>query len=91
MKYKFDIGQEVILRPLERIGSDLRTGVCCTQPMVKMAGKIMHISQREYYDNYASYNLAEDPAKWNWIEDWLEPVEQEVPEAPGNISCLELL
>lgn len=91
MKYKFDIGQEVILRPLNRAGCDPRTGTWCTQSMVTMAGKTMHIVEREDHGSHVSYQMAEDPVKWNWIEDWLEPVEQEVPEDPGDISCLELL
>jgi len=91
MKYKFEIGQEVILRPLEHEGIDPTTGVWCTSKMVKMAGQIMHISARNDDGTFVTYRMAEDPDRWHWIEDWLESPEPEVPEDPGNLTCLELL
>lgn len=84
MKYKFDIGQEVVLRPPDHESTDLRTNVLCTVPMTQMAGRTMHIvSRQSNHGRYASYQLLEDPFLWYWIEDWLEPVMAEEPEDPS--------
>ena len=73
----YDIGEQVRIRAgfdKTRISGDPGINL----EMKKMVGEIHTISDRSIRTNHTRYYFSD--GDWTWMEEWLEPVEPELPD-----------